>query len=104
MVQAVPADGGRLRVTVTVQGAGNGLHALRFGGPSSQMPVPNALVQAADGTLYTPPAALALGGQPTTYTFHVLRTTPGQATTLVFTVVDACGEWPTFVGGGPAAF
>jgi hypothetical protein len=69
------------------------------------MPVPNALVQAADGTLYTPPAELVLAsGQLTTYTFHVLRATPGHATTLVFTVVDACGEWPTFVGGGPTAF
>jgi hypothetical protein len=35
--------------------------------------------------------------------FTVERATPGQATTVPFTVVDACGSWPTFVGGGTGA-
>jgi hypothetical protein len=35
--------------------------------------------------------------------FTVERVTPGQATTVPFTVVDGCGEWPTFVGGGTGA-
>jgi hypothetical protein len=35
--------------------------------------------------------------------FTVTRTTPGQATTVFFTVIDSCGEAPSFVGGGTAA-
>jgi len=35
--------------------------------------------------------------------FTVERVTPGQATTVPFTVVDGCGPWPTFVGGGASA-
>jgi hypothetical protein len=30
--------------------------------------------------------------------------TPRQAATVQLVVTDACGEWPTFVGGGPSAF
>ena len=37
-------------------------------------------------------------------TFNVRRLTPGQPTTVPFTVVDDCGPWQTFVGGGPSAF
>jgi parallel beta-helix repeat protein len=37
-------------------------------------------------------------------TFTVRRLTAGQASTVPLTVVDDCGGWPTFVGGGPAAF
>ncbi|MCC6179384.1 MAG: S8 family serine peptidase [Chloroflexi bacterium] len=33
----------------------------------------------------------------------VRRATPGRPTTVPFTVVDGCGEWKTFVGGGPEA-
>ncbi|HYU03223.1 MAG TPA: hypothetical protein VEL02_05190 [Jatrophihabitantaceae bacterium] len=34
----------------------------------------------------------------------VRRATTGQATTLPLVVVDDCGPWPTFVGGGIGAF
>jgi hypothetical protein len=34
----------------------------------------------------------------------VQRPQPGQATTAQLLVVDGCGDWPTFVGGGPDAF
>jgi hypothetical protein len=37
-------------------------------------------------------------------TLLVSRVTAGQAATVHFTVRDTCGDWPTFVGGGPAAF
>jgi hypothetical protein len=36
--------------------------------------------------------------------FTVRRTTAGQAAQVPFVVVDGCGEWPSFVGGGPNAF
>jgi hypothetical protein len=35
--------------------------------------------------------------------FTVERVTPGQPTTVHLTVVDGCGEWKTFVGGGTGA-
>jgi Bacterial Ig domain len=35
--------------------------------------------------------------------FVVQRVTVGQAATVRFTVVDGCGAWHTFVGGGPGA-
>jgi hypothetical protein len=37
-------------------------------------------------------------------TLLVTRATGGQATTVSFAVTDACGEWKSFVGGGPSAF
>ena len=37
-------------------------------------------------------------------TFVVRRVTPGQAVTIPLVVVDGCGPWKTFVGGGPTAF
>jgi hypothetical protein len=45
-----------------------------------------------------------LADRPTSVTFFVRRATPGQATTVPFVVVDDCGPWSTFVGGGPGAF
>jgi len=39
-----------------------------------------------------------------TATFTVRRQTPGQPTHVNLTVVDGCGTWPTFVGGGATAF
>jgi hypothetical protein len=30
--------------------------------------------------------------------------TNGTAATAELTVTDGCGDWPTFVGGGPGAF
>jgi hypothetical protein len=35
-------------------------------------------------------------------TFTVRRATAGQAFTVPLTVVDGCGDWPAFVGRGPA--
>jgi hypothetical protein len=40
------------------------------------------------------------GGTTTQATFSVRR--QGGAMTVPFTVVDVCGDWPTFVGGGSA--
>jgi hypothetical protein len=47
---------------------------------------------------YTPPEGT------TTMTFVVHRVAPGGAVTVPVTIADACGEWKTFVGGGPSAF
>ena len=37
------------------------------------------------------------------YTFWVRREVAGQPATLPLIVTDACGDWPTFVGGGASA-
>jgi hypothetical protein len=34
----------------------------------------------------------------------VERQAPGVASNVAFSVTDACGEWKSFVGGGPGAF
>jgi hypothetical protein len=49
------------------------------------------------------PAPIDVAGQPST-SFSFYPATPGQAVTIPFTVTDSCGDWPTFVGGGAAAF
>ena len=36
-------------------------------------------------------------------TFLIVRTTSGVATTIPLVLEDDCGDWPTFVGAGPAA-
>ena len=46
--------------------------------------------------------ALPAGIQQATLT--VRRVTSGVATTVRLVIRDACGPWPTFVGGGPTAF
>lgn len=108
-VDVVSANNGdqRLRVTVTANGSGNALQSISFalnsqvvgnglvGAPAPAQPV---LSQAA------PAASITLPPGTTTYTFFVRRATPGEATALALTVQDACGAWPSFVGGGPGAF
>jgi len=43
-------------------------------------------------------------GSPTSATCFVRRATSGQATNLPLTIMDTCGDWPSFVGGDPGAF
>jgi len=75
---------------------------------------PNPLREVRFGTFQN--ARVTLNGQAVTsgqiYTvpangvavdFAVERLSPGQATTVPFTVIDGCGVWPTFVGGGTSA-
>jgi len=51
------------------------------------------------GQSFTPPAQANAHGVD----FAVERVTPGQPVMVPFTVLDDCGTWPTFVGGGTAA-
>jgi hypothetical protein len=50
-----------------------------------------------------PPTPIEIPAGATEFTFRIRRTAPG-AVAVPFTVTDACGEWPTFVGGGAGAF
>jgi len=72
-------------VNVHADGSPNAIRGIQYGA------LPNAVVEAAP-TLTGADAS-----------FVLKRIGPG-AVTLPFTVTDACGEWRTFVGGGPSAF
>jgi hypothetical protein len=99
-VAAVPAANGSLQVTVSAQtSAGtptNALQALRFGAGTNTLVDAGTQVGATGSFTVTLPP----GTQQTTFT--VRRATAGQAMTVPLTVVDGCGDWPTFVGRGPS--
>lgn len=93
---------GRLDVTITAgtppTAPDNRLRSLRFGTAS------NALIDVA-GLVGQPGGFTTDFNPPTGQTsFSVRRAQPGAAVTVPLVVVDGCGDWPTFVGGGPAAF
>jgi hypothetical protein len=73
----------------------NRLLELRFGDFQSK----NAVVTR-NGTPIVSGSTVTLPANTTSVTLRVTRQTPGLATTVLLTVVDTCGTWPTFVGGG----
>jgi hypothetical protein len=91
-----------LRVVVaagtTAQTPNNRLVAVRF------LPGANALVDAGGQSNRTGSFTVGLPDRPSQTTFYVRRGAPGSATTLPFVVIDDCGEFRSFVGGGPWAF
>jgi hypothetical protein len=96
-VTAVAAGTRQLRVTLIAGRAGVPLTQLSFRAAT------NATVIA--GTQSGPGGfTVTLPAGTTQYSFQVVQQTPGQAATVPLTVTDACGDWPTFVGGGPEAF
>lgn len=84
--------------------AGNGtLSSLRVG--TATRPVTNAAIDfpgagtgLRSGFTYIPAVP------PGQLTFTIGPVVPGQPVTVPLIVVDGCGPWETFVGGGPAAF
>jgi hypothetical protein len=98
-VTAQPSNG-TLAVTVRATGPNNGLRAVRFDSFA------NALVDVGSQQGQTAPFIVSIpaGQEPASIAFVVRRQTAGQPTTVRLVVVDGCGEWSTFVGGGPSAF
>ena len=103
-VRAVPGAPGELHVTIgatTTAGATptNRLIQVRFGEAT------NALVHVEPSQAMTAGNFIVtLPSNTDRYAFVVHRTNPGAAATVRLVVVDACGDWPTVVGGGPSAF
>jgi hypothetical protein len=100
-VQTAPSPGsGKLQVHVEATPLNtqrpNPLQALRFG------TFQNARVTL-NGQPVTSGQTFSVPANTTALDFTVERATPGQPTTVPFTVVDGCGEWQTFVGGGTNA-
>jgi len=97
-VQSTPSGDGRLRVTVTATGQSNSLSAIRFDSTvDALIDIPNGQ-QGSRGNFSQP-----VLGNVATYSFFIRRETAGQAATARFRVVDGCGEWQTFAGGGANA-
>jgi hypothetical protein len=99
----VPGAPGTLNVTLT--GGANpsllpvGLHEIRFG------TFTNGVVDFAGGpTGLTGNVTVPVAADAVQATFVVRRVAAGAAVTVPFTVADECGDFPTFVGGGPNAF
>jgi hypothetical protein len=93
---------GRLLVTVRAgkdaATPNNRLLAIRF------LPGSNALIDVAGLAGRTGEFTVAIPGRPEQTTFSVARATPGQATTVPFVVIDDCGEFRSFAGGGVGSF
>jgi hypothetical protein len=92
---------GGLGVTITagvgVGAPNNRVRALRFGGLSNARVLVNGQ-SVASGARVT---WVATSGPAT---FVVERVQAGRGATVPLVVEDDCGDWSTFVGGGPAAF
>jgi hypothetical protein len=98
-----PTTGHRVQVTVTAgtnaSTPTNNLSQLQFV-TSTHIASPNALILPYNATVpFTTPAINA----PST-TFFLQQQNSSQPVTVALNVVDACGSWSTFVGGGLAVF
>jgi parallel beta-helix repeat protein len=101
-----PGEPGTLQATVAVTRSpaapNNTIRQLVFG------PADNAIVeiggQSRPGGSFAVP--IPAGTQQVTFVVRrpAVNTSPRPGSTAPFTVVDDCGEWPSFVGGGPTAF
>jgi hypothetical protein len=96
-VAVVPDGPGRLRATITSTVSAavpvNRLNSIRF------LSTTNAVVDVAGRTNASGAFSVALTNRPQTMSFTIRRVAPG-AMTVPLIVVDDCGEWRTFVGGG----
>jgi len=72
---------------------------------SAGQPLNNATMDVVGGpTGLTSGASLTLPGGTSTVQLRINRVNPSQSVLVPLSVVDGCGSWSTFVGGGPGAF
>jgi hypothetical protein len=95
-VNVQPIGGNTLQVTITPE-ANGWINQIQIGAAT------NASINVAGQTGITGNQTINLPPATTTLTFQVIRSGSGS-TTVPLTVVDTCGSWPTFVGGGASAF
>jgi hypothetical protein len=65
--------------------------------------IDGAVVQV-NGSPIATGATITFPGGTSQATLLIERQAPGAASHVGFSVTDACGEWKSFVGGGPGAF
>ena len=97
-IASVPDGADRLRVTVSASGSGNRLREIRVRGAT------NATLDIGDHIGIAGPQTVTLPDGTEQTSLIVQRVTPNQPATVPLVIVDACGEWPTLVGGGAGAF
>lgn len=101
---ATAPNSGFLQVTLAARDAGcmpnNQLQSIQF----TRLANATVDVPGASPLTVSTPSVVQLAGQPQSVVLTLRRITAGQAATVELIVVDRCGSWPTFVGGGPAAF
>lgn len=91
-----PGSPGRISVTVTA-GVGN-ISELRLHAQ------PSTNIQVSIGALVNQSGELTVPINAPTAQFSIRRTSGTGSGTLPFDVVDGCGVWQTFAGGGPNAW
>ncbi|MCC7371412.1 MAG: cellulase family glycosylhydrolase [Chloroflexi bacterium] len=95
-----PLGGGQLEATIlahsTAAVPSNGFQQIQF------TSIQNGSVRVGSSPV-TVGATVALASATST-TLVLTRVQAGQAATAAFAVRDRCGDWHTFVGGGPSAF
>jgi len=105
LVTSRPLGDGRLESTIRAQTnpgtPANSLVSVRF----TRIDNAAALLDGSPAVV-GPAIPLAAGAQQTTLllTRRAPAQNPALAATVAFEVTDACGPWPSFVGGGPGAF
>jgi CSLREA domain-containing protein len=101
-VQVVSTRGAAGMLNVTVQAGAGSISRIDFGAPralnNASISVANGPANQSQGFTFTPASG------ETTAQFVVTSENRGAPTTVPFTVIDGCGSWPTFVGGGAGAF
>jgi hypothetical protein len=101
-VSVVKIGGGQLRATVTVGRNGsnqNELVAIAWTRFDTATVVLDGVgpVQVGQRTAFSVPLTQSAS-------FTITRTPSAQSGTVRLTITDGCGDWPTFVGGGPRAW
>jgi len=97
-MQSVRTAPDTLKVTLTANSNGdaNRLQQVRFGSGSNAVVDVGTRAESGSFTVTLPPGTAD-------YSFTVKRVSNG-AVTVPITVTDGCGDWKTFVGGGPGSF
>ena len=96
-VDVTAGSEGQLQVTITA--GAPPVRELRFG------PASNALLDLPGAAPGSPGSqVVTLPASSSQYTFTVRRVGSDQGSTVPLVVVDGCGDWPTFVGGGTGAW
>lgn len=102
---SVPSGACTLRAAIMEANAQGGASTISLPAGTFKLTIPGANEDLeATGDLDVYANLTIIGAGATSYTFTVRRVTSGQGVQVPFTVVDACGSWPTFAGGGPTAF
>jgi hypothetical protein len=106
VVVARSVAGGKLQVTVTTPpfagNVANPIQQITFGQTGPTRGHQNAKVTMNNQNV-TSGQVVPLAANATTASFTVERVTPGQSVLVNYTVMNACGAWKTFVGGGTGA-